>query len=241
MSSTHDPEKKEPQTPGPESTAEESHTTAKQSSITIVDALHAFVDEYKARDDQSSRLHRRNFWLGVTTAVLLFVYTTITALLWCETWQATRIAAEALILDQRPWVFVKEPTLVSLQPNIPITAFVEYINTGRSPAFIVESSVAFRTVDSSGLPVTPEYEASEPQNYILSPVVPHHQRQVTGKGLLPQNVAAVNDGIFQLYIYGYVKYRDSRGDEHKTGFIVLYNPKQQTLDHSPQPNYTYAD
>lgn len=185
-------------------------------------------------DRQRLRVERRTFWVGILGLVGLLLTLR-------ETRKATYIAAQALILDQRPWVFVKETMLVALRPNIPITAFIEYANTGRSPAFIIESSVAFRTVDSSGLPVIPDYEAPEPQNFILSPVVPQRQRQMTKKGLLPQDVAAVRNGIFQFYVYGYVRYKDSQGDEHKTGFIVLYNPKLETLDHSPHPNYTYAD
>lgn len=82
MSSTIGPEQKEPQPPRPEGAAAEGHEAAEQASIREVDALHALVNEYKARDDQNSRLQRRNFWLGVVTACLLFTYTTLTFFSW---------------------------------------------------------------------------------------------------------------------------------------------------------------
>lgn len=97
MPSMNEIEKKDPQTPGPESATGEGQKAAEQSSVTKVDVLHTFVEEYKARDDQNFCFQKRNFWLGVTTAVLLFAYTTITFLQWRTMYQSFQASQRAFV------------------------------------------------------------------------------------------------------------------------------------------------
>jgi hypothetical protein len=104
MPSVKEPNQQDSQPPGPESPTTESNETPRPVRRTEVDVLQSLVDEYKTRNSQNACVQRRNFRLGVITAVLVFAYTTVAALQWCATQEANRIAQNALISADRPWV-----------------------------------------------------------------------------------------------------------------------------------------
>jgi hypothetical protein len=62
--------------------------------------LQTFVDEYKTRDSQSYGLQKRNFWLAVIVALVIFGYTTVAALQWCamQTSVAEQVATTRPVL-----------------------------------------------------------------------------------------------------------------------------------------------
>lgn len=227
MSSTNEPEKKEPQTPRPESATSECQAAAEESLVTEVDVLHAFVEEYKTRDDQNSCLQRRNFWLGVTTAILLFAYTTITALQWNAIIESNRINREALTSVQRAYVsFQGLSTRVTLlNPVTGKNGAIQFVVTWRN-----DGTTA---AQASGWVHEEQRPDALPRNFTFTnPLNPDDRRTFvigpkgttdSGIMLVPESfLDKVQQGSMHLYFWGAITYRDIFKDTpmHLTEFCV---------------------
>jgi hypothetical protein len=76
------PSQKDTKPYGPEASTQEGRGDANPILRTKKEILYTLVDEYKARDSQSYGLQKRNFWLAVIVALVIFGYTTVAALQW---------------------------------------------------------------------------------------------------------------------------------------------------------------
>jgi len=139
MSSTNEPEKQEPETPRPESATPKGHEVARQPLLTEVEGLHALVNEYKARDDQSYRLQRWNVRLTAVTAVIVFAYTTVAALQWSAARDALALARTNFVKDQRPYLWIKQMGEPILTVGQGAQWNLYFVNYGKSPAIHIRA------------------------------------------------------------------------------------------------------
>lgn len=152
--------------------------------------------------------------------------------------KALKVTKRAMALDQRPWVFVQDISVLSLEPNKENLIQLYFVNTGHSPAYIFEEDTNV-WMSKEPLPEFPPY-GSHPQNFILPPG-PARQAVVSIPLTSPEIVAGIKDRIWSFYLFGYIKYRDVLAEHHRTGFLLRYNPNRSQFDFLPLPNYTYAD
>jgi hypothetical protein len=239
MSSGDSPDQKGSQPPAEETPPTKSHEAAQQPPIPEVDVLHTLVDEYKARDDQNARMQRRNFWLGVVTAVIIFIYTTVTALLWWETKRAataTTIAAyaardSAVIAKQAllPKITVWKITPASaILPDAEIFFDFDWRNTGGGDALGIHMQA------NAGICVGKR----EINCLKIEPFSAPSARESRGQGdveaktggfssvrLPPQSediVRALWHGEQTIYLYGVFDYDDIFESSHRCEFCYFY-------------------
>jgi hypothetical protein len=235
MSLRNNPEQKEPETPRPEDTTTESHKAAEQPPLTEVDVLHALVNEYKARDNHNSRLQGRNFWLGVVTACLVFVYATVAALQWCATEEANQIARDALVSSTRPWIgFVPVGDIQSVEVGkMPmVTLLIQ--NFGKSPAFYVTVSVGITLVPLA-FPEGPLIEAvGKGRIWDVGTLWPDGGKSISTvtypEVLTERQMREITDEKLQLTVVGQIVYRDGSSGLHHTWIQIVYRPALRGLN-----------
>lgn len=185
-----------------------------------------------AQQKKSIRWWKRPIWWQVFFNGTIATFTVLYA---CVSYKQLEILRQTLTADQRPWVFAGDISIGTLEPNQPNPVQIVFINTGRTPARIFEECTEF-LITNRPLPETPPYTPFT-QNVILTPGLIRVAANQT-QPMPPQTIAAIKDRSAQFYIFGYVKYRDTFGIEHKTGFNVIFNPEKSRFDSHPHKNYT---
>lgn len=101
------PQQQKSKSTGTEKPANQYEKDIADTLRTEVDAIHAFVQEYKASNQKSTRIQWIMLVFTVFTFLTVFAYTTITAFQWSELVEANRINREALTSVQRAFVSLK--------------------------------------------------------------------------------------------------------------------------------------
>jgi hypothetical protein len=117
--------------------------------------------------------------------------------------------------------FQIDPTPLHQNPDLIMRPMAKYrwINSGKTPARIVEARLEFKSVVERDLPPAPSYGPSKLHPILLAPF-----RPMETQAYLPLDV----DHIFKLLareeimiFYGYIKYLDVHGKPHETRFCQI--------------------
>jgi hypothetical protein len=186
-------------------------------------------------------------WIGVFGVVLLVFAGALQ--IQQHIW-SSRSHSGALSQTERPYISVSSIGFsnVLLEPG-PIIIRWEIKNSGLTPATIVEANMTvwFATADNP-LPQAPQYVAGDRNlsGVMIAPGEIFQAQLQLKRTLTNKEVKFITDGTSQLYVFGYIKYRDTSQTERARGFIALYKPKNDPrfgmFEYvSEQKPYVYGD
>lgn len=187
----------------------DSATVRKPISIRIVDAPPT-SDDQKQNYQDTYRLQRRSFIVGVVTLLVLIAYTTINYCLYLTTRDTERVS-------QRAFVFSRELELYNGLMIVPIE------NSGSTPAenLIVRSNRHMWKMEDKW-PVNydfPDSVPGEPEPGMLGP------KQLGAAPLIPMGPVCTQllwQGKLKMLVWGRLSYSDIFGDSHTTFFCWQY-------------------
>ena len=180
--------------------------------------------EEQAKSDSLDFLYRTYMWATIVGVVGAWVGIVI---LWCQTRAATRSAnaakasADALIINERPWVLPDGVVPENLwweivgkfdtggQPR----AVLQFKNYGNTPAWIVQSTAFLKICTDQILEQSLDY--GHPPMYTNPRLVPPGGAPFTieihldgERRLNPDELNILRSGEAYLILYGFIKYRD---------------------------------
>jgi len=149
--------------------------------------------------------------------------------------QANRLAREAIIASERPYVFPDKVWLAThLAAEAKITGFVKFVNTGKLPALNFHAGGKFKVRESP-----PGQLVASGQPPSVLDVAPGASRTIqTGSdaAITKEELAAVESGKKSLYGYGIFVYEDGFGSQIAQPFCQVYDPKDKSFAECPQPS-----
>jgi hypothetical protein len=158
---------------------------------------------------------------------------------------AAKATADVLCATERPWVIESISQEIFSragqmgEESIPLT--ITFRNHGRTPAWVTDKGVMWKIDNVDGLPGTPERRSDLGQRAIGEIVlVPNVESSFV------QSLLFVNGGQFRqvqlrrffLYVWGFVNYKDGRGNSHENKFCYRYHV-QRPEDPRPTAFYPY--
>lgn len=164
---------------------------------------------------------------------------------------AAKRSADAAIAVQLPKVFLSNVSLfgVGIPTNDLKVAKVRasVINYGNTPAFITRE--AFELIIAPSLPITPVYDRAFDaiDGTVIQPNKSHPLTEAVSRQVLSdQDIADIQFGSLQMWVYGFVMYTDFLGEPHGTGFCRVFHIFDGKLKGQPprflsheQEGYTY--
>jgi hypothetical protein len=205
---------------------------------TQVDILHALINEYKAGDKKNTCWQKRHFALGVVTAGVVTIYTTIAALQWWAMYTANRQSADNFTASQRPYVSLgtKDGIVGYFDRNTdPVKIILYFHNGGNLPA------LRFNLFD-----VEPPNQKRQlpPQNmarvkmsnggfmYIAGLQTINRDSDLSESWPTPIKLKDIEDADthpdgMPLTLYGRFEYCDEFGEYTCRDFILSYRPRDK--------------
>ena len=123
------------------------------------------------------------------------------------------------------WICRDLSLRISLPPNPNNDLNWFFINTGRTPARVLETAARYRLVESLNR-VSKEPEWKEKLPYYEKLLIPNERilsfQPLEPSHLTPEEITAIRKGERTLFAYGYVSYLDVFGDCHETRFCYVY-------------------
>jgi hypothetical protein len=159
---------------------------------------------------------------------------------------AARLTAETLCATERPWViecldqhvFFQAEKMEPQTIPLPIT----FRNHGRTPAWVTDTGTKWKIDNADGLPETPEYWPDLGQRGIAEVVLAPSVEASLLQSVLYINGAQVSQVRMRrlfLYVWGFVNYRDGRGNPHESRFCYRFHV-QHPEDPRPTAFYPYS-
>jgi hypothetical protein len=148
---------------------------------------------------------------------------------------AALMQADHIITSERAWIAIKS-TMDGYVPNATDTFEYKWVirNTGNTPARIMETQCRYdlvRAIDLTSLPPEPQYPASIVLNGFLLPpgdsadyltyLVSSNTSEVVTR-LEEGELNTIRSGIYNLRVFGYVKYLDAFEKERESRFCEYY-------------------
>jgi hypothetical protein len=166
------------------------------------------------------------------------IFTGLIALFAYLTWSVYKGMLRATKINERAWIV---PMVGELKPTKNAGLFqieVELINTGKTPAWIVAAGSSGKgATEQEPLPTQPPYvemKSFTKKGTLLSPNGAFTQ----GFPITKERLDHVQAGTSQLFIFGYVRYRDIYEDTHIARYCFEAR-KSHDLNHShPLEFYT---
>jgi hypothetical protein len=165
-----------------------------------------------------------------------------------ESADAAKASAEALMSSERPWLMLDpfDPLeLVAMPVSGPVTAngtTIRYGNYGKTPAWLVESAVRFVKERTKNIPAPLDYgEITRPPSELA--VLPGKGSNpiwccLEPNGCLSENeIQSIERQELFLFLFGFIKYRDTFDRSHETRFCFRYDVPS---GFSPYPLFVYA-
>jgi hypothetical protein len=162
----------------------------------------------------------------------LVVVGLLQALILAFTVWVVRDQASAAKNSERAWM-IGSPNMQRLlldtppEPSAQLLYVCNLKNTGRTPARILQTGLAFRKAKSfSDIPQTPSYEKKETFSFTKVLIVPQDSfASTTVSQVTKAEYLAVSDSGERLilYAYGFVKYLDVFGKPRETCFCHYYH------------------
>jgi hypothetical protein len=159
---------------------------------------------------------------------------------------AARVTAEIFCATERPWVIesLDQDTFSRVakmdEQTIPLP--ITFRNYGRTPAWVTDRGTWWKIDSVDCLPKTPEYKPDLGQRYLGEVVLVPNVGSSLVQSLLyisgPQ-VSQVRMRRLFLYIWGFINYRDGRGNTYENRFCYRYHV-QTTEDPRPTAFYPYS-
>lgn len=160
-----------------------------------------------------------------------------------------QIANDTLILSNRPRIKVRRFVIKPWNEfwwELPIAIECQVVNAGGTDAFIVESNctISARREAPDALPMLPPYSDQLDSFKIKEGVLP------AGLALMYQSSTTilhsrhddlVAQGQINLYAFGYISYKDQRGNLYRTGFCRRYNYSKKRFEIVENPDYEHTD
>jgi len=149
--------------------------------------------------------------------------------------EAARLNAQAVINSERAWIVIKS-TMDGYVPNAADTFEYKWVirNTGNTPARIMETQCRYdlvRAIVLTSLPPEPQYPAPIVLNGFLLPpgdsadyltyLVSSSTSEVVTR-LEEGELNTIRSGIYNLRVFGYVKYLDAFEKERESRFCEYY-------------------
>lgn len=154
--------------------------------------------------------------------------------------QANRLARDAIIASERPYVFPDKIWLTTHPAaGAKITGFVKFINTGKLPALNFHAGGKFKVRESP-----PGQLVASGQPPSVLDVAPGGSRTIqtsSDAALTKDELAAVESGKKTLYGYGIFVYEDGFGSQIAQPFCQVYDSKDKSFAECPQPSAEYHE
>jgi hypothetical protein len=182
----------------------------------------------KAQSDQPPR--RRGFW-GRLVDEPVALFTAVLALFTIVLTVVGGIQAWAFIASERAFVSITSPDLsrIATAPDQPFEIPLVAVDSGRSTARVTAFNVTLMT----SLPAKPQYVPIS--HFSIKPLMVNTPEILLYRAkpgpwlwkLSKPEIDKIENGDQQLFVFGYVKYRDdySLWGDKETGFCFLYIPK----------------
>jgi hypothetical protein len=212
---------------------------------TEVDAIQAFIQEYKTNNQQSTRVQWISLWVAVFTASVVFAYTAVTYSLLGTSQEANRINREALISVQRAFVSLKSIQayyVPDTQGNITTWDFQgEWENSGTTHTQTLRQHSNY-WLDDKPLPNDYAFPDVGPGNDTISFIAPK-ATVLTGVMSIPSDaLREVQAGKYHLYFWGWTAYRDIFRDSktHLTEYCRKVGPINGDVTKGGGMRFIYA-
>jgi hypothetical protein len=153
--------------------------------------------------------------------------------------------------NQRPYISIAAIGLeaVKVSPG-PIKIVWQIRNGGHTPATIVAANMtAFFASEENPLPDNPQYLPNRHNldGAIVAPNGGIFQASFECERILSgSDVHSIENGTVHMYVFGFVRYRDSAATERSKGFSALYKPTNNRAfgmfsTVGDKPTYEYGD
>jgi hypothetical protein len=196
--------------------------------------------------------------------VVIAIFTIVLACVGNKQADVTSLAARATLSAELPMIFVQEielrewlgatltQTIAEGQPPEDCEIYITFHNYGRSVAIL--SALCLEYQVASALPARPAYKTTHaiPVGRAIErdqsfPMTPGGGPTFRLTGDERDRLAHKSTDLADLWVYGYLEFRDFRGVVHKTGFcfkwhssLVALDARERTGFHSNgPPAYTY--
>jgi hypothetical protein len=159
-------------------------------------------------------------YINLACTILIALFTFLT-------WRVYKAMLRTTKINERAWI-VSEPSLIEeTKVQGTFQATVQLGNTGKSPAWVTAAgSNGWFAEANNPLPKTPQYNSMKPfteKGHLLPP----KGRMAQGFPFSNAQLASVVKKEADLYIFGYIEYRDIYGDTHIIRYCYHAEP---TLD-----------
>jgi len=159
--------------------------------------------------------------------------TVLIALFTFLTWRVYRAMLRTTKINERAWIVSEPGSITETKIQGTFQAAVQLGNTGKSPAWVTAAGSNGWLADASKpLPKIPPYEPMKPfteKGHLLSP----KSRMAQGFPFSNAQLIRVVKKEADLYIFGYIKYRDIYGDTHITRYCYHAEPTLDLTDPLP--------
>jgi hypothetical protein len=154
--------------------------------------------------------------------------------------QANRLAREAIMASERPYVFPDKVWLTArLIAGTKVTGLVKFINTGKLPALNFHAGGKFKVRDS--LPGKLVASGQPPSLLGLAPGGSRIVQIGSDAAITDEEMEAVEEGKKSLYGYGIFVYEDGFGNQVAQPFCEVYDRKDKSFAECPQPSAEYHE
>lgn len=152
--------------------------------------------------------------------------------------------------EQRAWLGVCGVELGAFERNRPVSIFIKFCNTGRSPARGIQEALRYRTAytviagpsaqDLQHLTYIHSTSVAPAGSYTLrgggGVIIPDRPEEIQGQNALIKNFSEIQSGRQILY-YGTFRYKDAFGMTRHTEFCVfLANPDTKEINYCDAHN-----
>jgi hypothetical protein len=225
---------------------------AQSAVLNALDALHAEQEaRTKQEHPQYEPFYAPSNLISLGLLVVGIAYSYLAWKQWTAIKQQAEIAADTLLLQNRPRIKVRTFFLTRWEPNNLAIVEFQVVNYGGTTAYFLESNcnIAIRQNLAIALPARPQQlQRTEGDNKILDPgsfLEPGMSRPVMYS---PDTIFTWEDrqGVAndsdRLYVLGYIIYSDRGGQrKYRTAFARRFSVSDQEFKLVEKPDYDYED
>jgi hypothetical protein len=171
----------------------------------------------------------------IAIALLTFVYVRYSRAQWAVMREQLNEMKTASALDQRAWVGTIDESQLTFTLGQNVVVVVPVKNSGKTPALMVTTVAAMRTIDTGRFP---EFnDLKEPTGVgVIQPNAATYMSIFSKEVLTQEIVEELTRGDRVLWIYGTITYNDIFSHHHWTTFAKTLNPIKKVWETPPVHN-----
>ena len=171
----------------------------------------------------------------VTIAVLTAVYVHYSRAQWRVMREQLNEMKTSSALDQRAWVGTIDASQFTFTLGQNVVVVVPVKNSGKTPALMVTTVAAMRTIDAGKVPDFKDLK--EPTGVgVIQPNAATYMSIFSDQILNKDMMEELTQGKRVLWIYGTITYDDVFGQHHWTTFARTLNPIKKVWETPPTHN-----